>query len=121
MEKVMIVDDSAFTRAIHKNILTAHGFSVTEADGGMEALGLLKSDPPHAVLLDLLMEDMDGMDVAREMLAIKPDLVVVICSTDKQKYRQKDALDIGCRAFLPKPLDGKQLVDTLNQYLTDQA
>ena len=121
MKKVLIVDDSAFTRAIHKNILTAHNFSVMEASGGDEALSLLKTDPPNAVLLDLLMEDMDGMDVAREMLALKPDLVVVICSTDKQKYRRQDALDIGCRAFLPKPLDSEQLVETLNQYLTDPA
>ncbi|SMC71236.1 two-component system, chemotaxis family, response regulator CheY [Desulfocicer vacuolatum DSM 3385] len=119
MKKILIVDDSAFTRAIHKNILTAHDFSVIEAGGGGEALEILKSDSPHAVVLDLLMEDMDGMDVARKMLALDPDLVVVICSTDKQKYRQADAVDIGCRAFLPKPLNPEQLVETLNQHLTE--
>jgi len=121
MKKILIVDDSAFTRAIHTNILKAYDYSIIEASGGGDALALLKTDPPHAVLLDLLMEDMDGMDVAREMLAMKPDLVVVICSTDKQKYRRKDALDIGCRAFLPKPLDAEKLVATLNQHLKDSA
>ena len=120
MKKILVVDDSGFTRDIHKAILVSNGFAVIEAGSGKTALELFDRERPDGVIMDLLMEDMDGMDVSREILERDPGAVIIVCSTDKQKFRRKEARQIGCKAFLPKPLDREELIETLNHHLSGQ-
>ena len=87
MKKILIVDDSAFTRGIHKKILGDEGYDTVEAASGVEALEQFDREAPDLVIMDLLMPDMDGMEVIKEILEKHPDTRIVICSTDKQKAR----------------------------------
>jgi len=117
MKTVLIVDDSGFIRDLHKEILKSGGFQVIEASNGIEALALYDKKKPDAVLVDLLMPDMDGIDVIKEILAKDPKAITVVCSTDKQKYRKQEAKEIGAKAFIAKPVDDDDLIETLNNLL----
>ncbi|MBF0259100.1 MAG: response regulator [Desulfamplus sp.] len=117
MKKILIIDDAAFTRAIHNQILENAGYEVVEAENGQQGIDKYEEEKPDAIIVDLLMPDMDGIDVIHAIKVKNPDLIAVVCSTDKQKFRQKEAFDAGARVFLPKPLDPDRLLEILNAEL----
>ena len=117
MKKILIVDDSAFTRDIHRQIVESMGFASVEASNGEEAIEVFSKETPDLTMVDLLMPGMDGIDVVKALIALKNDAKIVVCSTDKQKFRQEDARQAGAAAFLTKPVDAEKVVDTLNKLL----
>ena len=119
MKKVLIVDDSSFTRNIHQQIVAGEGYEAVEAASGKEAVEVFTRERPDLVLVDLLMPDMDGMDAARKILEIDSAARIVICSTDKQKARQEEAREVGVLEFLTKPLDPESLAASLDRILNE--
>ncbi|QTA88038.1 response regulator [Desulfonema magnum] len=119
MKKVLIVDDAAFARSIQKQIIASVGYEVTEAGNGAEALEVFKTEKPDLVTLDLLMPDMDGMDVLKSILEEDPDAKAIICSTDKQKFRQEEAKETGALGFVAKPVDPEKLLEMIKNILDD--
>ena len=119
MKRVLIVDDSAFTRGIHKQLVAAQGYETLEACGGVEAVEMFASERPDLVMVDLLMPDMDGMEAVGGMLAIDPGARIVVCSTDKQKARRDEATQAGVLEFLVKPIDPEKLSECLHRILED--
>ncbi len=61
------------------------------------------------------MPDMDGMDAAGEILKTDSNAKIIICSTDKQKFRKKEAKEIGAKGFVAKPVDPEELLDLLKE------
>lgn len=117
MKKIMIVDDALFSRNIMKQMIVSGGYETIEAGSGSEAIELFKTEKPDAATMDLLMPDMDGMDAVRKILEIDPEAKIIICSTDKQKFRQDEARETGAAGFIPKPVDPEKLLDTLKNIL----
>jgi two-component system chemotaxis response regulator CheY len=119
MKKVLIVDDSAFTRSIHNQIITSAGYQTLEAASGAEAVATFEKEKPDLVVMDLLMPDMDGMDAVRKILQINADARIVICSVDRQRYRRKEAQEIGAVGFVSKPVDADKMIELLSDLLED--
>ena len=117
MKKILIVDDSAFTRDIHKQIVMSAGYQTVEADSGAQALEVFEKERPDLVIMDLLMPDMDGMEIIKKILQTDPHAKTVICSTDKQRARQAEAKEIGVLGFLTKPINAEKMMDMLNDIL----
>lgn len=113
MKKILIVDDAMFTRTIHKQIVEAGGYLAIEASCGQVGIEKFDTERPDIVMTDLLMPDMDGMDVVRKILEKDPFAKIIVCSADKQKYRQDEAKEAGVKAFLPKPVNPETLIETL--------
>ncbi len=65
------------------------------------------------MLVDLLMPDMDGMELVEKIREKYPSAKIVICSTDRQKFRRDDAKRLGVLDFLIKPVDKESLRATL--------
>jgi len=119
MKKVLIVDDSAFTRSIHNQIITSAGYQTLEAASGAEAVATFEKEKPDLVVMDLLMPDMDGMDAVRRILEIDADARIVICSVDRQRYRRKESEEIGAVGFVSKPVDADEMIELLSDILED--
>lgn len=117
MPKILIVDDSAFTRGIHTQIVKSEGFDTVEAPDGTAAVETFVREKPDLVLTDLLMPDMDGMEVVKKIREIDPAAKIVICSTDRQKYRKEEASRLGAVGFLNKPIDREELRETVRKAL----
>lgn len=117
MKKILIVDDSALARTIHRRIVLGEGFEVVEAASGKEAIEVYKNERPDIMITDLLMPDIDGMEVAKQILGMDPAAKIIICSTDRQKYRRQDADAIGAKAFLTKPVNTDELKAVLEKVL----
>jgi len=106
------VDDSKLARMAVAKALDAirPGWTRVEAANADEALGLVKSDAFDMAILDFNMPGRDGLQLAAEMLALKPDVPLAVISANHQVEVVTRARQVGA-AFLPKPLTQKALDD----------
>jgi len=109
--KVLIVDDEPDAVIATKRALEADGYNVIEANNGVMAFDVLKSDIPDVILLDVMMPDMDGFEVCRR-LKEEPlyESIPVIMLTAKGEINDKvEGLDIGADDYMTKPFNLKEL------------
>ena len=110
--RVLVVDDSKLARMAVAKALDAirPGWTRVEAANADEALGLVKSDAFDMAILDFNMPGRDGLQLAAEMLALKPEVPLAVISANHQVEVVTRARQVGA-AFLPKPLTQKALDD----------
>ena len=106
-ELILLVDDDPAFREILKEVLSGAGYRVREAGSGAEALAMVVSERPDMVLLDALMEDMDGFEVCRRLLRIDQmshtPVLMVTGLDDSDSVDQ--AYDAGASGFVIKPVN----------------
>ena len=105
MAKIMVVDDAAFMRMKCAKLLIANGHEVVEASTGAEAVGLYVENRPDAVLLDITMPDMDGLEALKEIRKLDPNARIAMVSAMGQQAIVIEALKAGAMDFVVKPFD----------------
>ena len=116
--KILVVDDSALSRRTLRRILETAGYSVVEADEGMAALELYFIEKPKAVLLDLVMKGMYGLEVLTKIREMDRDARVVIASADVQSSTRAMAEEAGACAVIHKPLVASEVIEALDKALS---
>ena len=119
MEKeILIVDDAMFMRRIIKESLQDGGFkNLLEARDGDEAVRICKKENPCLVFLDITMPGKSGMEVLKELLHIKPDLKVIMCSSIGQEETIRKAFQAGAVDFIVKPFQRERIAAIAGKYL----
>jgi len=115
----MIVDDSITVRKVSGNLLKRHGFEVITARDGIDAIAQLNEHTPDIILLDVEMPRMDGFEFATLVRNIKQYRhlpIIIITSRTGDKHRTR-ALNIGVNAYLGKPYQELELVETMQKLL----
>lgn len=95
-EVIMCVDDELNLLRLYEQVLAEDGFRVVAARSGSEALDKMRQQPVDLVVLDIKMDDKDGLDVLREMKLDNPDLPVILhsaYSTYKSDFKSWLAVD----------------------------
>jgi len=112
---VLVVDDDAELRAVFSEYVRLHGFHVLEAKDGLEALLQVKRNRPHAIILDLAMPRLGGIDALKRIVKFDPSIRVVVVTggTDTDLHRQASLL--GVRAVLAKPVGLPDLLSALTE------
>jgi two-component system chemotaxis sensor kinase CheA len=117
---VLLVEDSALIRAMEKRILEDGGYEVVATVDGVDALNTLGSRPFAAVVSDIMMPNMNGLDLTVHIRAQPrhkelPVILVTSLASDEDKRR---GLDVGANAYIPKPsFDQRVLLDTLKRLI----
>jgi two-component system, chemotaxis family, chemotaxis protein CheY len=113
----LVVDDSRVVRKVARRILEAHGYIVSEATDGQQALEACRMALPDCVLLDWNMPVMDGMGFLRAFRAeFGPDNPpVVFCTTENDMAHIAQAIESGAQEYIMKPFDEEILVGKLAQ------
>ena len=119
--RVLVVDDSALSRRTLRQILEPAGYEVAEAEDGLSALERYFLEKPDVVLLDLVMKGMYGLDVLTKLRELDADAKVVIVSADIQTSSHELVEAAGARAFVNKPFDRAEILNTLASVLTGVA
>lgn len=101
--KVLIIDDSPKLLELLSNFLEREGYECICAAGGQEGLDKHKLFKPDIVCLDLLMTDMTGFEVCRELRERDPDLTVVIISSQSNAEVREKCKKAGAVDFIAKP------------------
>ena len=112
--QVWVVDDEPAIRELLTVIVTSAGYEVETFSGGAEVLAC--ADPPPAVvLLDLMMPEVDGIDVLKELKRRHPTLPVIILTAVNEVSRAVEVTKLGAYDYLVKPIDQERLKTTLNR------
>lgn len=120
--KVLIADDSAFMRAILKDIVTKSNWGnaqVVEAVDGRDAVEKFKAEAPDLVLLDVIMPGQDGIAVLKE-IGHSAKSVVIVSSVDQNAVID-EAKGLGAKDYIMKPFDSAKVLEVLNTLLPAQG
>lgn len=115
--RLLFVDDEkAFVEVIAKR-LSRKGFDVTKAFSGTEALQAMRKADYDIAVLDLKMEEMDGIEVLNILGKMAPELPVIILSGHGSEAAAKEGIKCGAMEYLTKPCDFEELVGKIKRVL----
>jgi DNA-binding NtrC family response regulator len=116
----MLVDDDEIVRKLMKKILVHGGYQVDNFENGSAAWDVLSESPETWDLLitDQTMPEMTGVDLARKVLQVRPDMPVILCSGYSEVINGEQALEIGIRVFLQKPVTMHEMLAAAAQALS---
>ena len=117
MATVLIVDDSAFMRMRCVATVKEEGYETVEAGDGVEAVAVYKQEQPNAVLLDITMPNMDGLEALRQIMAFDSNAKVAMVTAMGQQGMVMEAMKAGARDFVVKPFEPDRVKATLKKLL----
>ncbi|SDD18848.1 two-component system, chemotaxis family, response regulator CheY [Paenibacillus sp. UNCCL117] len=118
MAKVLVVDDAAFMRAIIGGMIKDLGHEVVgEAENGLDALQKYSLLKPDFVTLDITMPEMDGVEALRNIMKHDSSAKVVMCSAMGQQSLVIEAIKLGAKDFLVKPIQKDRVYSSLQRLL----
>jgi two-component system KDP operon response regulator KdpE len=112
--KILVTDDDPLVRRALNNTLHSFGFDVAEAEDGEHALARIKEHPFDAVLLDVNMPGMGGVEACRELRQLFPYLQILMLSVRDGENDKVQALNAGADDYVTKPFSIPELVARLN-------
>ena len=115
--RILVVDDESDIRASLKMILEYEGMEFIEADSGPKALEKVAESDPDALLLDIKMPRMDGLEVLAELRKTRPGLPVVMISGHGTIATAVEATKLGAFDFMEKPLERERVLLVLRNAL----
>ncbi len=120
-ERILFIDDETDLVNIGKRSLESLGYEVTTQTSSFEALELFKSKPEYfdLVITDMTMPHITGDILAVQLMKIRADIPVVICTGYSQKINDKKARKIGIKAFAYKPIVRKDLAKIVRKVLNE--
>ncbi len=114
ISRILVVDDSIVVREQLKNILTEHGYLVTTASSGAEAIEKYKPNHYHRVLLDVVMPETDGYTICRKLRAIDKKTPIIMLTSKSSPFDKIRGKMAGCKAYLTKPVSLDKLLVKLH-------
>jgi two-component system response regulator HydG len=111
--KILVVDDEKVHRFMLTSLLAEWGWQVAEADDGSTAVSAVEQGPFDAILMDVRMTTMDGMEALQKIHALNPAIPVVIMTAFSSIDSAVEAIKMGAHDYLTKPLDFDRLRQTL--------
>lgn len=104
MPKLLIVDDEIDIREFAKSYFRKRSIEVFTASGGLEAMEIIDQEKPDLVLLDVRMEEMNGVDVLRKLREMGNTTKVVMVTGVKEEATIQEAERLGVTGYIHKPL-----------------
>ncbi|HRF90660.1 MAG TPA: response regulator, partial [Desulfobacter postgatei] len=120
-EHILLVDDDAAVANLEQQILERLGYQITMRTGSLDAVEVFRSNPDafDIVITDMTMPNMTGDQLAEEILSIKPDIPIVICTGFSERINKEQAEAIGVKGFLMKPVVKSDLASMVRKVLDD--
>lgn len=117
--KVVVVDDSDFSRNIITRILKDAGIDVVgEANHAEPALSIIKEKKPNVVITDIVMPDISGIELTSQINRTFNDIYIIVISSLSQEHIIIEAIGAGASDFIVKPVNKQQLIDSLEKIST---
>jgi PAS domain S-box-containing protein len=122
-EKILLVDDEAGLAELGKRMLGLLGYQVEARTSPVAALEVFRAGPDtfDAVITDMTMPHLTGWSLAREILAIRPEIPIILCTGFSDQANEEKARSAGIRAFLFKPLIMQELATAVREAIDGPA
>ncbi|WP_067816463.1 response regulator transcription factor [Nocardia inohanensis] len=115
--RILVVDDDRAVRESLRRSLTFNGYSVDLAVDGMDALEKVAAARPDALVLDVMMPRLDGLEVCRRLRSTGDDLPILVLTARDSVSERVAGLDAGADDYLPKPFALEELLARLRALL----
>jgi CheY-like chemotaxis protein len=104
--KILLVDDSSTNNLLFQSILEDEGYEVHVVDTGKKALRFTKQTPPHIILLDIMMPDMDGIEVLKSLKSesYTSSIPVIMVTAKRDKASMERCISMGAADYIEKPI-----------------
>ena len=118
-ERILFIDDEQPLTDMGKQMLESLGYDVAARTSSLEALELFKNKPDSfdLVITDLTMPNMTGDELAQKLMAIRPDIPVILCTGFSARMDEKKARAMGIREFVYKPLLRRDMAEIIRKVL----
>ncbi|MHC1729639.1 MAG: response regulator [Syntrophobacteraceae bacterium] len=118
-ERILFVDDEEIIVDICREMLESLGYTVTASVGGMAALEIFRRSPDKfdLVITDMTMPGITGVDLSREILTIRPDIPIILCTGFTELITEEKAKAMGIREFVMKPLSRRAIAELARKAL----
>ena len=117
MPKVLVVDDAQFMRMRAVKLLTQSGYECVEAANGVEAMQRYKEEKPDAVMLDITMPDMDGLEALKQLRKMDPGAKIAMVTAMGQQSIVMEAIKNGAKDFVVKPFDPNRVLNAVQKMI----
>lgn len=119
---VLVVEDDPEMNELQRELLAVHGLDSLAAYSGREALDLYDSQPADAVLLDLMLPEMDGFETCRQLRTRNAQKlpIVMVTALDTEDCRKR-GIEMGADAYFAKPFDPDEIISTLQTLISSRA
>ncbi|MBU1168578.1 MAG: response regulator [Proteobacteria bacterium] len=120
-ERILFVDDETTIATMAEEILMRMGYSVTTTSSSRDAIDLFTKNPMafDLVITDMTMPDITGDILSAKMIALRPDIPIILCTGFNRKISDEKARELGIKAFLYKPVTLKDLSMTIRKVLDE--
>lgn len=115
--RILVVDDDRAVRESLRRSLSFNGYTVDLAEDGVEALEAITSERPDALVLDVMMPRLDGLEVCRQLRSTGDDLPILVLTARDSVSERVSGLDAGADDYLPKPFALEELLARLRALL----
>jgi two-component system OmpR family response regulator len=119
--KVLLVDDEKEFTSILSERMKSRGLTVDIANTGPVAIKKVKEKSYDAIILDLAMPEMDGIEAMKHLLQENPDLQVIFLTGHATLEKGIEAVKLGAVEFMEKPVDINKLIDKVNEAKTKKT
>jgi CheY-like chemotaxis protein len=122
-QRVLLVEDNEDNRTIYSTVLRHLGYQVIEAQDGVRAIELARSEHPELILMDISIPALDGWEATR-ILREDPatrDIPIVALTAHALSDDRERAAEIGFASYLAKPIEPRAVVDEVRRLIGDAA
>ncbi len=118
-EKVLLVDDEQPVLDIEQKILSSLGYQVTSCSSPIEAIKLFQKAPESwdLIITDMTMPILTGSALAQQLLKIRPDIPIILCTGYSENIDEQKAHQLGIKGYLTKPIEQQKLAGMLRDLL----
>lgn len=116
-EKILVVDDEKEIRELIVKYLKREGMTVYQAECGQKAIKMVETDDFDLIVLDIMMNDLDGFDVLLEIRKNRPCLPVVLLSARQEDYDKVLGFGLGADDYVTKPFSPAELTARIKSHI----
>jgi len=120
-ERILLVDDEISVANLEGQMLSRLGYQVTEQTNSFVAFNEFKTNPENfdLVISDMTMPNMTGDQLAKEILSIKPDIPIIICTGFSERINKNQAEKLGIKGYLMKPVVKSDMAQMVRKVLDE--
>jgi len=122
-KRILVIEDNPWNAQLVSDMLGSAGYEVTEMNNGYAGIEAAKTQDPHLILLDIMLPDINGAEVAR-ILKQDPTLShipVVALTANASSEIHRQCMEAGCDSFMTKPFTKRVLLETVMTYIREEV